>query len=123
VNRHRLEMTFARDLRYSYERTTPYYLATGASLVVTSQLVGPLDLRLAGARQRLSYRALGPAGETDSPGDDVASSYGGGFGYRIRDRLRVGMNIEWSGRDSELSDDREYRNRRIFASFTWGKQI
>jgi hypothetical protein len=53
----------------------------------------------------------------------VASSYGGGFGYRIRDRLRVGMNIEWSGRDSELSDDREYRNRRIFASFTWGKQI
>jgi hypothetical protein len=123
MSRHRLEMTFARDLRYSYERTTPYYLATGGSVVLTSQLVGPLDLRLTGSRQLLAYRGLGESGEAEPPGDDVADSYGGGFGYRIRERLRLGMNIEWSGRDSEISGDREYRNRRIFASFTWGKQI
>jgi hypothetical protein len=122
-NRHRVEMIFGRDIRYSYERTTPYYLATGGSVTLTSQLVGPLDLRLTGARQLLDYRSLGPAGDTNSPGDDVTGSYGGGFGYRIQERLRFGVNIEWSGRDSELSDEREYRNRRIFASFTWGKPL
>jgi len=123
MNRHRLEMIFGRDIRYSYERTTPYYLTTGGSVTMTSQLVGPVDLRLTGARQLLAYRGLGADGEAERPGDDSVTSYGGGFGYRIRERLRLGMNIEWSGRSSELSDDREYRNRRIFASFTWGKQI
>ena len=122
-NRNRVEMVFARDIRYSYERETPYYLATGGSVTVTTQLVGPLDLRLTGARQLLAYRGLGGGDAAERPGDDAVSTYGGGIGYRLRDRLRLGLNVEWSGRDSDLSDDREYRNRRIFASLTWGKQI
>ena len=120
--RNRLEMVFARDIRYSYERTTPYYLATGGNVTVTTRLAGPFEMRLTGARQLMAYRGTTLA-DTERPGDDIYSSYGGGLGYRIRELLRLGVNIEWSGRDSQLSDDREYRNRRIFASVTWGKQI
>jgi hypothetical protein len=122
-NRHRVEMVFARDIRYSYERNTPYYLATGGNVTVTSQLAGPFDLRLTGSRQLLAYRGLRGELAAERPGDDTASSYGGGFGYRLRDQLRLGLNAEWAGRDSQLSLDREYRNRRIFVSVTWGKQI
>ena len=121
-NRHRVETVFGRDIRYSYDQDTPYYLATGGSVTVTSELVGPLDLRLTGTRHLMAYRASSTAA-TERPGDDTLTGYGGGFGYRLRERLRVGLNAEWTRRDSELSLDREYRNRRIFASLTWGKQL
>jgi hypothetical protein len=121
-NRHRVETVFGRDLRYSYNEDTPYYLATGGSLTVTSQLVGPFDILLTGSRQLMAYRGLGTAA-TERPGDDTVGSYGGGVGYRFREQLRVGLNAEWIRRGSDLAADREYRNRRIFASLTWGKQL
>ena len=121
-NRHRVESVFGRDISYSYDQDTPYYLATGGTVTVTSQLVGPLDVRLTGMRQLMDYRAARTTA-SERPGDDTASSYGGGIGYRFREQLRVGLNAEWMRRDSELSADREYRNRRIFASLTWGKPI
>lgn len=121
-NRHRVELLFGRDLRYSYESDTPYYLATGGTVTVTTQLVGPFDVRATGTRQLLEYRSNQTTlGEVD-PGDDTATIYGFGAGYRIRDRLRLGINAEWSRRKSQISPDREYRNRRIFASLTWGNQ-
>ena len=122
-NRHHLDMMFTRDVRYSYERDTPYYLATGGNVTMISQLGGPFDLRLTGAWQSLDYRGIRGGAIGEHPGTDTFTSYGGGLGYRIRDQLRLGFNTEWSGRDSQLSLDREYRNRRIFASVTWGKPI
>ena len=121
--RHRVEMVFGRDIRYSYERDTPYYLATGGTVTVTSRVAGPFDVQATGTRQLMAYRANGAALTPDTPGNDTMTNYGGGVGYRIRERLRIGLNAHWSRRDSQLSLDREYRNRRIFASFTWGKQI
>jgi hypothetical protein len=121
-NRHRVEVLFGRDLRYSYETDTPYYLATGGTVTVTTQLVGPFDVRATGTRHLLEYRGNQTTlGEPD-PGDDTATGYGFGAGYRIRERLRLGINADWSRRESQISSDREYRNRRIFASLTWGNQ-
>ena len=122
-NRHRVEMVFARDIRYSYERNTPYYLATGGNVIVTSRIAGPFDVRLTGSRQSLAYRGVRGQPIPERPGNDTVNSYGGGIGYRLREQLRLGLNAEWSGRDSQRSLDREYRNRRIFAAVTWGKQI
>ena len=122
-NRHRVEMVFGRDIRYSYDRDTPYYLATGGTVTVTTHLVGPFDVRATGTRQLLAYRARRAAPLGERAGDDSVSGYGGGVGYRFREQLRVGFNAEWSRRDSQRSLDRQYRNRRIFASLTWGKQI
>jgi hypothetical protein len=122
-NRHRVEMVFGRDIRYSYDTDTPYYLATGGTVTVTTQLVGPFDVRVTGTRQLLAYRASAAAPLPERPGDDTMSGYGGGVGYRLREQLRLGLNAAWSHRDSQISLQREYRNRRIFASLTWGKQI
>jgi hypothetical protein len=38
----------------------------------------------------------------------------------LSEHARLGLNAEWIERDSNRSADREYRNRRIFASLTWG---
>jgi len=119
-NRNRVEMVFGRDIRYSYEQNTPYYLATGGTVTVTTELVGPFDVRGTATRQLLAYRAFRGA---ERPGDDTVTGYGGGFGYRLRERLRLGVNAEWARRDSDLASDREYRNRRIFASLTWGQLL
>ncbi len=65
----------------------------------------------------MAYRAL--PGEPD-PGRDRVILYGGGFGYRIRDRLRFVAEIEFWHRTSERDDTREYRNKRIVTSVSWG---
>jgi hypothetical protein len=119
-NRHRVNAVFGRDLRYSYEDETPYYLATGASATVITQLVGPFDLRTTGSRQLLAYRGHRAIFAVERPGDDTVTTYGFGAGYRIRERVRLGVNAEWSRRDSELGLERTFRNRRLFASLTWG---
>lgn len=121
-NRHRVALVFGRDLRYSYETDTPYYLATGGTVTVTTQLVGPFDVRATATRQLLEYRANQATVGAIDPGDDTVTSYGFGAGYRIRERLRLGINAEWSRRESQISSERDYRNRRIFASLTWGSQ-
>ena len=121
-NRNRVDFTVSRDLRYSYDQATPYYLATGATATVTTELVGPFDVRGTGQYQVMAYRGHTSGSGTEGPGDDRLTSYGGGFGYRIRERLRIGINADWTERTSELADDRGYSARRLFASLTWGAQ-
>jgi hypothetical protein len=115
VGRHRLDTSFSRDLRYSYEEVTPYYLSTGGTVTLTSQVSGPFDVRVTGTLQSLDY-SQSNAGQAP----DTYRAYGGGVGYRIRQTLRVGVNAEWSHRASDQSADRTFRNNRIFGTFTWG---
>jgi len=121
-DRNQIDFTLSRDLRYSYDQTTPYYLATGGTVTATTELVGPFDVRGTGQYQVMAYRGHTSTSGSAGPGDDTLTSYGGGFGYRIRERLRIGINADWTERRSELSDDRGYTARRIFASLTWGVQ-
>jgi len=120
-SRHRVEAIFNRDLRYSYERLTPYYLTTGGTATVTTELVGPFDLRLSGSRQLLAYHGLTVLPD-EQPGDDTVTGYSAGLWYRLREHLKIGITADRSSRDSDFSREREYRNRRIFASMTWGAQ-
>lgn len=123
VGRYELEGTLSREPRYSYDLVTPYYILTGGTLTLTVALVGPFDVKATGTEQVMSYR--GNATGTVVPGtigSDIYKSYGGGVGYKIRDRVRLGLNADWSNRGSDLSFDRTYRNRRIYASLTWGAQ-
>ena len=117
--RHRIETVFARDVQYSYEQDAVYYVETGIQGIWTWQVVGPIDLRLSGSRSRLHYQS---ASLDDSNDEDIASSYGAGVSWRLRPTLRVGLNGDWRGRDSERGSDRAYDNRRIYAGVTWGKQ-
>src|SRR3954470_13483576 len=76
LGRHRLETTFARDLRYSYETESPYYIATGGTVTLTTHITGPFDIRGTGTRQGLDYR--NSSGLNPVAGDDVYVAYGGG---------------------------------------------
>ena len=118
LGRHRLDTIFTRDLRYSYEADSPYYLTTGGTATLTSQLAGPFDVKLTGTRQSLDYKHSMSSAATGN--DDVYSSYGGGFGFRIRQRMRIGINADWSHRQSDRNLDRTFRNNRVFGTVTWG---
>jgi hypothetical protein len=120
MGRHRLDTSFARDLRYSYETETPYYLTTGGTATLTTQISGPFDVKLTGTRQALDYRQTTGMGIAATAGDDVYTAYGAGVGYRIRQRFRVGLNADWSHRKSDRAAERAFRNNRLFATVTWG---
>ena len=117
--RHRIETVFGRDVQYSYEEDDVYYVETGVQGTWTWEVAGPIDLRLSGSRARLHY----PSPSLDSSTDeDFATTYGAGVAWRFRPTLRAGINADWRSRDSERGADREFDNRRIYASVTWGKQ-
>jgi hypothetical protein len=110
--RHQMQAVFNRDVQYSYEVASTYYVGTGGTVTWTWLLLGPLDVRGTAGRYRMDYRGGQAA--------DTSTTYGGGVGYRFSNRARLGMNIAWAHRDSGTSADRGYRNRRIFAGLSWG---
>ena len=57
---------------------------------------------------------------TTQPGSDFLTSYGGGIGRRLGDRVRVVLDLERIQRTSDRDATREYTNQRIAASLTWG---
>jgi hypothetical protein len=115
-DRHRFDVIFNRDLTYSYDRETPYYIGTAGSLTWTYVVFGPVDVKLTAGHNTLNYR--GPGGA--AVGDDRFASYGAGAGYRLRRTLRFGIQGEWSHRNSERALDRDYSNHRVYATLTWG---
>jgi hypothetical protein len=117
IGRYKLDTTFTRDVRYSYEETLPYYLVTGVRGTLAAQTVGLLELRVLGGRESMNYRAVGAL---PSPGLDLVTSYGAGAGYRVGDRVRVVVDAEFLHRSSTRDLLREYDNHRIVASLTWG---
>jgi hypothetical protein len=117
AGQYRLDTTFTRDVRYSYEDALPYYIVSGGRATLAVQTFGPLDVRVTGGRESMSYRALSGA---TPPGGDRLIVYGGGAGYRIGDRGRLVVELELSHRTSERDASREYRNHRIVATLNWG---
>jgi hypothetical protein len=115
--RHRLDFSVNRDLSYSYDRATPYYIATGGSLTWTWLLAGPVDLKASIGRNQMRYHGQGSAGATST---DTYSTYSVGTGYRIRRWLRAGINGDWVRRASQTSPDRVFENNRIYGTLTWG---
>lgn len=113
----RIDTTFARDVRYSYETRTPTYVLASGRANVTTQLFGGLDVRVTGGRDVMNYRPLD--GEED-PGRDIYHSYGGGLEYRFPNNMQIGVDAEFFERVSGQAADREYKNHRIFGSLTWG---
>ena len=117
VSRYKLDTTFTRDVQYSYEDIIPYYLVTGVRGTLAMQAVGLLELRALGGRESMDYQT---PGGTPSGGADRMVSYGAGVGYRVGQRARIVVDVEFLHRTSTRDLSREYRNHRIVASLTWG---
>jgi len=119
-SRYRLDTTVGRDLRYSYERDTPYYIGAGGSVALTWQVVGPLDTHVSVRRQSLDYRRSALLG--GNVPSDVYLTYGAEVGYRIRSRFRLSVNGDWTDRQSARDASRDFRDHRVYTALTWGKQ-
>ena len=94
-----------------------FFITTSGTLTATYTLIGPFDLRATGTRDYLRYPSTAalPAGTTDT-----VMTYGGGVGVHLKKRLRIGVNGDWSQRDSQQSADRDYMNNRIYVTVNWG---
>ncbi len=125
-DQYKLDTTFTRDIRYSYERALPYYIVGGIRGTLSVHTFGPVDLRALAGRESMDYRSLrglatdAGVGAERSAGRDLLTVYGGGVGYRLGTRARVAVDAEFSHRSSERDAFRDYRNHRIVALLNWG---
>jgi Putative beta-barrel porin 2 len=118
----RFAVQFNRDVDYSFEVTSPYYVSTGGSVSVT-QALGP-DWMLIGrlGRTALAYRALAGLGAsaTDlASRRDVVVTYGAGVGRRLGSDMHLGIDVDRTHRDS-IDSARTYSGIKLGGALTYG---
>jgi hypothetical protein len=109
---------YSRDVTYSFETTEPYYLLTDAGLDVTQKITNDWDAIGRVGRFTLDYEVVmipGLPARTDR-----GLTYGGGVGYRLGDRTRIGMDIDYYERRSVVDVARSYDGVRVGLSVTYG---
>lgn len=111
----RLSVAVDRDVQYSYEDITPYYVQTGWTTTLTQRLIGRWDVQLSGGRQRLAYQALLPVDART----DFINRFGGGVGYMMGADLRLSVDVNSYYRSSP-DPLREYGSLRGGLSVTYG---
>jgi hypothetical protein len=115
----KLEGTYERDVKYSYELLQPYYVTNGGRLTATQIIAGPFDVQGTVGRQNLAYRNFEPITGTPEGRTDTIVTWGGGIGFRLGDTARLGLNFDQTERDSDLPG-RRYDRQRIFGTVTYG---
>jgi hypothetical protein len=111
----RLGAAVERDIRYSYEPRTPYYVQTGWTGTLTQRVIGRWDVQITGGRDRLSYQAV----DVRDARKDFVGRFGGGIGYAIGDQVRAGFDVQSFYRRSDIPG-REYGGLRAGISVTYG---
>lgn len=111
----RLSAVVSRDIQYSYERKTPYFVQTGWTAILTQRVVGRWDVQLQGGRDRLSYQAL----DLIDRRKDYVGRFGGGIGYALGENVRASFDVQSYYRSSVLRA-REYGSLRSGFSVTYG---
>jgi putative beta-barrel porin BBP2 len=108
-----------RDVQYSYDLNQPYYVQTAATGSITQHIVGSVDMvgRLGVAR--LDYQNRIVTGLLLPLRTDYVHSFGGGLGYRMARRTRIGFNVDESRRTSGVAL-RQYDGLTIGTSVTYG---
>lgn len=116
----RFDVTFARDITYSYEDAEPYYVLSNVGFQVLQKITHHWDVLALVSRQWLSYREvlLNPGVSADRV--DQSYGVGGGIGYELSDDVRVGVNIIYFGRTSNTVNFSEYNGLRVGAAFSYG---
>lgn len=110
----RLGIAVDRDVQYSYERATPYYVQTGWTATLTQRVIGRWDVQLSGGRDRLSYQGINPVDDRR----DFVGRFGGGIGYAAGDQIRASFDVNSFYRRSD-DPRREYGGLRAGVSVTY----
>jgi len=113
----RFAVQVGRDIQYSYDIATPYYLLTGASGSIAQQLFGPLDVVGRIGAQRLAYQDLGSVVVLLPNEVDHVRSYGMGLGYHLSSGTRIGFNVDEETRTSAVVS-RQYDGLKYGMSVT-----
>jgi hypothetical protein len=99
----RFTVGLSRDIYFSYEVAEPFYIQPGITLSLTQQVRGPWDVQARGAWYRLDYQRTESAlGAALPERVDRSSSWGAGVGYRVGGDVRVGLNLDYTRRNSIL---------------------
>jgi Putative beta-barrel porin 2 len=116
----RLDVTFKRDVTYSYQETVPYYLLTDVALTVTQKVTTRWDIRGKVGRQWLDFRTVEL--ETATTGAVLERGYrvGLGPGYRLGESVRLGVDVDYFKRTSDTFVNREYDGLRVTGSISYG---
>jgi hypothetical protein len=93
----RLGVAVDRDVQYSYENRTPYYVQTSWTATLTQRVTGRWDVQLSGGRDRLAYQAI--IASTDARTDSIGR-FGGGIGYTVGEQTRVSLDVNSYHRSS-----------------------
>jgi len=113
----RLGLTIDRDVRHSFVEETPYYVGTGIRGTYSQRLVRHLDGQLMAGWDRIAYEARLDANVGNQR--DRVKTAGAGLGVRLGDEARVGINFDYTVRESPVAS-REYSRGRILATVTYG---
>jgi hypothetical protein len=112
----RLGAAIERDIQYSYEERTPYYVQTGWTATLTQRITGRWDFQVNGGRDRLAYQAIIPTVDART---DFIGRFGGSIGYTFGDQMRISFDVNSYHRSSVLPG-RDYGAIRAGVSVTYG---
>jgi hypothetical protein len=112
--RGRVDLLVNRDVDYSFEEASAYFVSSLLDLAYNQRIAGAWDFEVRGSRAWLDYSAVDGAER-----DDTRIIYGGGLGYNLQNQSRIGMTWEYSERQSPERPDRRYTRRRIYGSWTY----
>jgi hypothetical protein len=112
----RFTVDATRDVMYSFDPITPYFVVTAARLTVAQRIGGPFDLVAVAGSERLQYQGLT---ESLSGRVDRTRTVGGGVGLRLSPTVSFTLIYDVTERTSSL-EQRPYQRRRLFASATYG---
>lgn len=120
----RFGVTVQRDLAYSIEDDTPYYVLTGAGGSLTQRIGGPFDVTAGITRRWLAYRGHERAGSRDggiaeAPRRDVIDVATAGLGVQLGSVTRLGVTVEFAERRSNSPRGRPFERTKLFASLTY----
>jgi hypothetical protein len=115
----RIDIEMQRDVQYSYDTTQPYYLLTGFNGSLDQHLAGQMDIVGRAGEQRLAYTDSSGVAAPLANRTDHVYTYGGGVGYRVARRTRLGFNIDQVRRTSVI-EALTYNGLRYGIAVTYG---
>jgi len=110
-----------RNLDYSLQVESPYFVMTSANFDVKQALGYAWDVVARAGGARLSYQGvrLDGAGEPVARQRDRFTTFGAGVGRRLGEYIRVGFDVDYSQRHSATAF-RDYEGFKVGGSFTYG---
>ncbi len=109
-----LTLHFGRDVQFSFDTSLGYFVQTGFDGNYNKRLWDRIELMTFGGYSALDYRYAGLPGGLGLV--DHYFSAGGGLGYRIQQRIRIGTTFE----HVEKTGEQAYTATRIIFFMTYG---